>query len=304
MSSAAWENLFEIFGHLKYVDDADVHERAKSNPALAAAYKMVRPSNWLDSGLPADVPPKIAIENGIPVVWVPPPQVLAELAAVEPDQRMSVLRYHEESVLDLCAWLIEESDDPALWDAQTLARNALRAFTEGHHQAAMTLAVAVSEGLALWAANQELLVFDSEEERTAYEESLREAKKADEIQSVKYERAEHLLGHFATREDRSLWLTYWRAVLSPIPRFFAPYYAERGDPIPATTSRHVTAHSPSVAHLSEENSLIAIMLCSSLLREKQSWHEYEREQQIAWEESVRDQQLAWEEQAGADCLDC
>ena len=228
MSDNGFADFADILAQLDHVDDPDVHEKARTNPALAAAYRIVRPRNWLDSGLPADVPPRIAAENGIPVAWVPPPQVLAELASVEPDQRMSVLRECEEIVLDQCAALIEESDDPAVRDAQTLARNAVSAFTEGHHQAAMALAVAVSEGLALWAAHQELLVFDSEEERIAYEKSLKEAKKADEIRSVKYERAEHLFGFLASRKDHSLWLTHWRAVLSPIPRFFTPLLRRAG----------------------------------------------------------------------------
>ncbi|WP_419554646.1 hypothetical protein [Candidatus Poriferisodalis sp.] len=64
-----------------------------------------------------------------------------------------------------------------------------------------------------------------------------------------------------------------RALLSLIPSFFHGFYPNRDDPIPETTSRHATVNLPTVAHLTRENALLAIMLCTSLLREQQDWIE-------------------------------
>jgi hypothetical protein len=46
-----------------------------------------------------------------------------------------------------------------------------------------------------------------------------------------------------------------------------------GDPIPGELSRHVVAHSATVAHFSQENALLALMLVTSILREMHEWCE-------------------------------
>ena len=290
MSDSGFAEFGEVFAQLKHVDDPDVHERARTNPALAAAYKMLRPANWLDSGLTPGEVLSLAVESGIPVCGVPPPRVLADLAAADPDDRMDVLGAHEASVLELCATLIEESDDPAIRDTQTLTRCALRAFADGHHEAAMALAVAVCERLAIDAAEREVRLFASAERQADYD-------KAAKSKQSKYKTAARSLDYFDPQEDGRSYLMYGRALLSPVPKFFTPYYPDQGDPIPETTSRHAAVHNPTVEHLSKENALIALMLCTSLLRDLQSWREYEHEQQLAWEEGIRDQERFREEQA-------
>lgn len=271
-------DLGEIFAQLKHVDDPDVHERAETNPALAAAYKMVRPKNWLGSGLTPEQALSIAVDSGIPVCSVPPPEVLAELAAADPDDRMSVLRANEAAVLELCATLIESFSAPEFEDAQTLTRCALDTYNDGHHPAAMALAVSVAEPLVLRATTQELHIFDSPEDQAAYLEQV----------DSHYKNAAHLLKYIATHEDRQSWIMYCCALLSPVPKFFTRYKREKGDPIPETASRHATAHNPTVKHLSEENALISLMLCTSLLRDQQMLHEYLRDQREAKEEQFRE----------------
>ena len=285
MSDNGFPGFADIFAQLDHVDDPDVHEKARTNPALAAAYKMLRPNNWLDSGLTPEAALSIAVESGIPVCWIPPPQVLARLAEADPDDRMDVLRANEPSVLELCGSLIEESGDPTIRDTQTLTRRSLSAYIDGHHEAAMALAIAVAERLAIEAAKRELGFLVTAAEQAAYERAVRS----------KYERAEQLLKFLASHKDGRGWFMYWRALLQPVPKFFTPYYPDRGDPIPETTSRHATVHNPTVEHLSKENALIALMLCTSLVRDLQSWHEYERDQQLALEESAHDEQRFYEE---------
>ena len=70
--------MIEQFGH---VDDPDAYERAQTLPALADAMDWLRPRNWHATGLtPDDILP-VAVDCGIPVVWVPPTEVLIEVTA-------------------------------------------------------------------------------------------------------------------------------------------------------------------------------------------------------------------------------
>ena len=203
MSDNGFAGFGDIFAQLDHVDDPDVHEKAKTNPALAAAYRMLRPDNWLDSGLTPEAALAIAVESGIPVCRVPPPQVLTQLAKANPDDRMDVLQANEASVLELCASLIEESNDPTIRDTQTLTRRSLSAYTDGHHEAAMALAIAVAERLAIEAAKREVHFFDSADDQAAYEKA---------VQS-EYQRAEQLLKYLASHKDGRGWFMYWRALL-------------------------------------------------------------------------------------------
>ena len=168
MTDRVIAELGEIFAQLTHVDDPDVHQRAETNPALAAAYKMLRPNNWLASGLTPDQALSIAVGSGIPVCWVPPSQVLTELDEADPDKRMSVLRANQAVVLEQCATLIESFNAPEIEDPQTLTRSALTAYSDGHHHAAMALAVAVAEPLVLQATTQELHIFNSPADQAAY----------------------------------------------------------------------------------------------------------------------------------------
>jgi hypothetical protein len=65
-----------------------------------------------------------------------------------------------------------------------------------------------------------------------------------------------------------------KALIAPIPRFFEPFYPDRGDPVPSSLSRHAVAHQPTVEHFSRENAIMAVMLASSLLRERESYRDY------------------------------
>jgi hypothetical protein len=46
-----------------------------------------------------------------------------------------------------------------------------------------------------------------------------------------------------------------------------------GEVIPDTVSRHATVHKPTVAHLTADNALMAIMLATSILTDQQAWCE-------------------------------
>ncbi len=251
----------DIKEQFEFVDDPDAPERAKGNSALRIALDWLRPRNWHGSGLTPDQVLPIASESGIPVAWVPPQSVLLELAAAEPQQRVAVLMASEHVVLDHCKLVFAECDDAELRDPQMLAGRAVRAFEDSHHEAAMALAVAVAEQPAIWASERRVLSFFSDDERKAYEKAVKS----------KYSLAQSELKVLETERARFRTGVPRRALLSPIPKFFQAFYPEQGHAVPETASRHATVHQPTVEHLTRENSLLAIMLCVSLLREQQAW---------------------------------
>lgn len=261
MSKIKGLSIAKIREQFEFVDDPDVVERAQRNPELRVALRWIRPPNWYGSGLTPEQVLPIASESGIPVAWVPPRSVLIELAAAEPDQRVAVLMANERAVFDDCKSVLEECDDPELHDSQTLAGRALCAFKSGHHEAAMALAVAVAERPAIWASERRVLAFLDDDEQETYETAVRK----------RYSLAQSELEVLETRRVPSRLNVPRRALLSPIPKFFQNFYPEQGDAMPETASRHATVHQPTIEHLTRENSLLAIMLCASLLREQQAW---------------------------------
>src|SRR2546429_7179969 len=124
----------DIMAEFDHVDDPDVLERMKTNPALHAALQMERPENWWGIGLNPKVLFEIARDDGIPVVWVPPSTVLLDLAAA-PDHnaRMVVLLLRKQEILDNCKAIVRYCDDPWVSDAYALTGAAIAAYEGGHH---------------------------------------------------------------------------------------------------------------------------------------------------------------------------
>ena len=258
MSRRKHVTVGDIRAQFDHVDDPDALERAKTNPALAHAMHWLRPQNWHGCARTPDQIVSIAAESGIPIAWVPSADVLAEIAAADPTDHMSVLLSHKDAVLDQCETLLVRCNDPEIGDAQPLGRRALRAFRDGHHEAAMSLAVNVAEGLALWASRRRDFMFES-----------RQSDVATKLQVSGYKLARAKLRLLKSKEHRSRFDVVHEALLAPIPSFFAKCRIEDCDPIPDTASRHATVHQPTCAHLSPSNALLSLMLCVSLLRHQQ-----------------------------------
>ena len=255
-------DVIEQFGH---VDDPDAHEKAQTNPALAVAMDWLRPRNWHASGLtPDDILP-VAGDCGIPVVWVPSTEVLVEITAADPSDRIGILVSHRDEVLTHCEVLLAQCCDPELQESRTLTGRALDALRTGHHEAAMALAVAVAESLAFWVSEIRAARFDSHDECGMHD--AQRGKHRDLAR--RYRRAKELLDQMESDGRESRFDVIRRALLAPIPSFFTKFHD--GDPVPATVSRHATVHRPTVEHLSPANALLSVMLCTSYLREQQQW---------------------------------
>lgn len=266
MPRVSFQDVAQAFDH---VDDPDVIEKAKTNPALWYALEISRPRNWRGTGIQPDRFLAVATESGIPVAWVPPASVLKELASATPTDRMAIVHAHASDILTQCGDLLSECSDEWLGDARLLVRRAIQAFHAGHHEAAMALAVIVGEPLALWASVPHVQMFESEAEKQSW---------AKMRGSKKYDLAKIELAAVGPRRklDRAEVLRH--ALIAPIPRFFRPFHASPGKEND-TLSRHATVHGPSVNHLTTDNALLAIMLCISILREQQAWCEEVRDEE-------------------------
>lgn len=251
----------DVRAEFDHVDDPDVITRAKTNPALRLALEMSRPKNWHGSGLTPDRILPVAIDDGIPVVWVPPLDTLKALVAAPSGQRHAVLMTHEAQVIADCRVRLGECGDPWVADAAFLLGKAFDAFDSGHHEAAMALAVSIGEPLALWASVPRVQVFESEDARDKWEKRRRQ----------KYELASMELADASTGAQQHRSAVSRHALIAPVRTFFTDFHA--GEPEPALLSRHVVAHAPTKAHFNRTNVVIALMLATSILRDQEEWSE-------------------------------
>lgn len=252
-----FDDNMDVFGP---VDDSDVLEFDE---------QWFQPRNWWSTGLDPKVLFEIARVDGIPVVEVPSSEILLNLAAA-PDRnaRMSVLLDREQEIVDQCKDLVFEYNDPWATDARELTGKAIAAYEGGHYEAAMALAVSVSEPLAIWSSTPRFQAFDG---KAAYEKDQEHRKKLSNSK-YKYKRAAYELS------DEKAVLTcgddwYYRALIAPIPLFFTIWYPDGELEPPKSLSRHVVAHQPTRQHFSSENALLSLMLATSLLCYQQSCFE-------------------------------
>lgn len=252
----------DVIAERAHIDDADVLARMKSSEALRTALEMYRPRNWWGVPVSPHRLVEISETDGIPLVWLPSSEILVELAvATDREARSSVLLNHESQILEDCSRLLGDCTDPWISDQATLARSVLSAYCAGHREAAMALAVSIGESLAVWASIPRVKSYYSRADRELWEHVL---KKVGKYRWAKYGlEAEK----FAAPHDDFM----WRALAAPIPKFFARWHPESGEPAPQELSRHVVAHQPTLEHFAPPNPLIAIMLVTSLLRAQEEW---------------------------------
>lgn len=115
-------------------------------PGFWAALEELRhhaPATWPD-GVDLDVVDQVVGAEGLPLVGVPRAGVVVDLlAAGDRAGRVRVLLAREGDVLADCRDALRAVRHPQLSDDKRLARAALDAFDDGHHEAAASLAAAV-----------------------------------------------------------------------------------------------------------------------------------------------------------------
>jgi len=218
-----------------------------------------RPRNWWGSGVSGELLLQIAVEDGIPLAWVPPMEIVREIVTfATPEDRVAFLLRHEVEIVEHCGQVLSDCHDPWLEQVQPLAVSVVNAWQAGVRPAAMGLAVNLGEDLAI-DVSKGSRGFRSEEAAEAWEEEF--GKIHSEYSKARYESDStnpHVIHSFLNT-----------VVRAPIPHFFVPWRKASGDPTPKQLSRHVAVHRPTVDHYTDGNALLSVMLVCSLMRELQ-----------------------------------
>jgi hypothetical protein len=260
-------SMKDIRAMLPFVDDFDAAERARTDGALESALSMSRPKNWWGTGAGQRLL-RAARDEGLPLMWVPRAATIKELDnAPDADARLAVMAAHQDEIISDCEDLLNQCTDEDLNDRVSLALLAVDAMKAGHHQAAMALAVAIAEPLAVWASTPRVRAFESKQDQADWEKQ-----RKNRSTGGKYNYARIEIGRLPPG-DVEFWDFNDQVLMLPVPRFFTSFFPERGDPVPTSLSRHAVVHQPTLSHFSEINALLSIMLVSSILRSQEEWIE-------------------------------
>ncbi|MGH8868825.1 MAG: hypothetical protein ACRDYU_12595 [Actinomycetes bacterium] len=113
---------------------------------IGAQIRAKWPPNWSES-IDLDGLDDLLYEDGIPVIWVPPGEVLDEvLAAPDRSSRINILVKNSDGLLSDCVRVIAEANDPSFDGQRRLAQCAVQAWGD-YPEAAQDLAVDVADAL-------------------------------------------------------------------------------------------------------------------------------------------------------------
>lgn len=243
--SSAVQPLVEMAGRMQTaIEPIASSVRSMVTSASAAILRAIEegtPTNWLqeemfDSAV-IDRRREIA-RAGIPVVWVPPRPVLEALDAANPSARADLLMSASDDVLADCERQLRGLPDtratrPLDGDYPVeCVLESISAYRAGHRRAAQALAVNVVEFVVIRALGV------TWQHLSASSISLREDVAIFMLRSS-----------LAMAPAASAGVSYWEA------------------PVPTTLNRHATVHDLGPAQYRPVNSLCAVMLATSLLRE-------------------------------------
>lgn len=191
--------------------------------------------NWLPANLRStddlDAVARIALEDGLPLVWIPRAEIVEELTgAATLEDRLRILSEHFDEILDDCeAVLLPISHE---WSDQ--CGSAIRALRADHDGPAQSHAGGIIDSIVL-------------------------AVLGGNGRQVAKQRAED------PYDELPLQVAIENFVLRPLFRGFAPWFPSWGLPVPDHFARHPTAHAIGHAGVfSRQNALIAVMLATSL----------------------------------------
>jgi hypothetical protein len=208
---------------------------------LVSALDEAFPPNWRTGGVAG--PLAIATlmrESGLSLAWTPPVPVLEQIMATDDlEERRRILLAAEGIITDDLDAFIRAADHPKIEHLREAARQALESYRSGYFWAAQALSsTAISSAL----------------HHNLGHESFKDAR--DE---------------FEKRHPREAGLRDFRlaAVLSAVLRAL-DRYRPPDDPVPDRFNRHASSHYVGPPQFNQPNSLNAVMLLVSLLRELDS----------------------------------
>ncbi|HVX07177.1 MAG TPA: hypothetical protein VHB92_04515 [Humibacter sp.] len=255
---------------LAYAAEWQQRERLIQRAAREAAEQsrrltesLVRLPKWIERRWPPNWPDdpdyavlaNMAVEEGLPVIWVPGSELLAALvSAADRQARVDLLVEAREQVLGECRARLADVDHDGVAEWLPLAEEAICSIEADRHASAQTLAVTVADALLKkhlrgrtnYGLYRDSLKVDHEDVRVA--------------------------------EIRRTYALY------PVVPFLTEWHG--GDqPLPGVLSRHVTVHFAHPDHLHEGNALVAIMLMTSLFCLLDE-HLYERDRDAKRDDSA------------------
>lgn len=176
--------------------------------------------------------------DGYPVAWVPRPSIIAELTrSIEPDERPQVLSDNREAVLDDCLNVLADIEDEQVHQHVELAIEAAEVARGGRYRAGQALATTLFDTLLRGYYDQNTVGV-----RGYYKSIQRLAR----------------LGAAEFRHDLTA---------LPIAAALEEFFPSKGNPVPATYNRHASSHAAGNLQYSLPNSLVSIMLVTSMLRD-------------------------------------
>lgn len=206
---------------------------------MAESVRWAWPPNWEDDGWEVGVMlarMDIISTEGLPLIWVPRADLVGDLTAQDDaDARTALLLERADDALDACGDQLGHVEDGGLVPIAKGVHRALDAWRSGHRDAVQALATAAldttitrSYGLGSRTAAREFGL---------------------------------------PLEEVSIGVVRQAMVLAAVHRALDTFDPIK-DPIPTRYNRHATVHAVSPEQYNEANALIALLLATSLVRER------------------------------------
>ncbi|MDQ1206603.1 hypothetical protein QE377_002962 [Microbacterium sp. SORGH_AS 862] len=199
------------------------------------------PSNWHGIRRPAaDVLGGLVLDEGLPLAWVPPPQVVERLlAANSPVARREVIGRHSPQIVRSCESQLDNITSSTGRKYARFTRAAAEALRSGHREAAQSLATSTLDTIT--------------RRHVGFWKDTPDKNTRPDITSLPF-------------RDALVLGALWRAYASWRP----------GDPVPHSYGRHPSSHGVSARQYNLRNATLAVMHLVSLMRllEQEGWGEW------------------------------
>jgi hypothetical protein len=208
------------------------------------------PRNWenvpdLDIGAAMG----IILDEGVPLVWVPRPAIVAELvSAADADARDGILLSSRDEIAVDCLTVLGEVAAPELKPLAELAAEAVSALRGGHGSSAQALAGNIFDTLLRDAARRGVMFAGPPVGYFKYDKVRKQITPVSDDTVIRRFRPDCALS----------------AALAALENY------DPSDPPPARFVRHATAHRACTAQYTPVNAIVAVMLVASMLREAQA----------------------------------
>jgi hypothetical protein len=204
-------------------------------PRLPPLLPNWEPGQWLDE------PARIALEEGIPMAYVPSSELVAQLVTLDSrEDRLALIEAQWLAVTQHCAEVLHRDIHGSFASILPLADAAAKALLDGHPEAAQALSVVVCDTLIKdWFLG-------------TYASVKNEVRRQDPGKEP---------------DDATFDVFRYRLVIPilPLHEFLEEWSPRSPRPRPAQLCRHVSIHHADVSHYSRCNAVLALMLVTGMI---------------------------------------